>query len=266
MVNGIEQNNFYAINWNKLLPEVKTTSEPQAVFPPMIEASVTPEVNYSMIFFEEMGKSFQNFMQAMNAQIENMFPKVLTFPNKAPLEPIVLQPGNNYELPAAAEASFDKFMEYVLKDEGGFVNNKKDPGGATNMGIRKDLYEKILGPISLEDFKNLTKEQAKEYYYKYYWVPSGAKELAEKGNAKLAYTLLDTAIHHGVGKAKNFLVRADGDAEKLLDVRLATLKKSKNWGTFGRGWTNRLNRIEGRVANMPELIKTPQDKFLFLNA
>ena len=44
--------------------------------------------------------------------------------------------------------------------------------------------------------------------------------------------------------------KADGDAEKLLDVRLESLKRSRNWKTFGRGWTNRLNRIEDRIEYM----------------
>lgn len=217
-----------------------------AIFPPMQEYAAPKQVVYTnpiADYFTAQMKAFQDFMA-------NMTPKVITFANATPMAPIELQPGNDYKLPADAEASFNNFMEYVLKDEGGYVNNPKDPGGATNMGIRKDLFEKIMGPISLADFKNLTKEQAKEYYYKYYWVPSGAKEIAESGNEKLAYTLLDTAIHHGTGKAKKLLAKADGDAEKLLDVRLESLKRSRNWKTFGRGWTNRLNRIEDRIEYM----------------
>lgn len=38
---------------------------------------------------------------------------------------------------------FDDAVEIVLKHEGGYVNDKKDPGGETNMGISKRAYPHI---------------------------------------------------------------------------------------------------------------------------
>lgn len=51
---------------------------------------------------------------------------------------------------------FDDAVEIVLKHEGGYVNDKKDPGGETNMGISKRAYPHI-------DIKNLTKSDAKKF-------------------------------------------------------------------------------------------------------
>ncbi|MBF0527609.1 MAG: hypothetical protein HQK56_21225, partial [Deltaproteobacteria bacterium] len=31
--------------------------------------------------------------------------------------------------------TYDKVYPYVSRDEGGFVNNPKDPGGPTNIGL-----------------------------------------------------------------------------------------------------------------------------------
>jgi len=60
-------------------------------------------------------------------------------------------------------ADFESAVAFVLEREGGYVNDPADPGGETKYGISK---RKFPG----EDIKNLTVEQAKELYYKHYWL------------------------------------------------------------------------------------------------
>ena len=36
--------------------------------------------------------------------------------------------------------NFGKCIALVLQHEGGFVNNPKDPGGATNLGVTKKVW------------------------------------------------------------------------------------------------------------------------------
>lgn len=58
---------------------------------------------------------------------------------------------------------FEKCIEIVLKNEGGYVNHPSDPGGETNFGIAKRFFP-------YEDIKNLTIERAKGLYYERYWL------------------------------------------------------------------------------------------------
>lgn len=151
-----------------------------------------------------------------------------------------------------SDKTFDKVMEYVFKDEGGYVNHPKDPGGATNMGVTQKTYDgycKQKG-IPSKSVKDLTREEAKQLYYELFWGPSGAKELAESGDEKLAYVVFDTAIHSGIPRAKKLLAQSNGDAEKMLDKRLTFMKGLSNWDTFGRGWTNRIDKIDTRIEYM----------------
>ncbi len=148
------------------------------------------------------------------------------------------------------DTTFNKLMEYVFKDEGGYVNHAKDPGGATNMGICKKWYDKVMGPTTLEEFKNMTQEDAKVYYYKEYWIPSGAKKLADNGNEKLAYAVFDAAIHHGVGTAKRLLKNANGNADLMTDNRLAYMKGLKTWKNFSTGFQARIDKVEDRLSYM----------------
>ena len=39
------------------------------------------------------------------------------------------------------QANYDKCLETILHHEGGYVNHPKDPGGETNLGVTKRVYE-----------------------------------------------------------------------------------------------------------------------------
>jgi lysozyme family protein len=66
---------------------------------------------------------------------------------------------------------FIEAVEYTLKHEGGYVNHPDDPGGATNFGITfKTLSAYRKNPnLTIDDVKNLTREEAIEIYYSEYW-------------------------------------------------------------------------------------------------
>ena len=37
--------------------------------------------------------------------------------------------------------NYNKCLELILHHEGGYVNHPKDPGGETNLGVTKRVYE-----------------------------------------------------------------------------------------------------------------------------
>ena len=46
-------------------------------------------------------------------------------------------------------------LEMILHHEGGYVNHPRDPGGETNLGVTKRVYEEFGGE---KDMKDLTVE------------------------------------------------------------------------------------------------------------
>ena len=46
-------------------------------------------------------------------------------------------------------------LEMILHHEGGYVNHPKDPGGETNLGVTKRVYEDFGGT---KDMKDLVRE------------------------------------------------------------------------------------------------------------
>lgn len=153
------------------------------------------------------------------------------------------------EKPTYSE-NFKKAVEVVLKHEGGYVNDFKDPGGETKYGISKRAYPNL-------DIKNLTIEQAKEIYYKDYWLKTKCDQM-EYG---IALQVFDTAVNTGIKNASILLqkilkVSTDGI---IGNITLNTLKSYSGdilieysrdrmkyyqglsiFPTYKNGWTNRV--------------------------
>ena len=165
--------------------------------------------------------------------------------------------------------NFDQCLALVLKSEGGFVNNSKDPGGMTNLGVTKATYEAYLGRAVTEDeMKALTPDTVGPLYKKMYW----DKVRGDDMSAGLDYALFDFAVNSGPRQATKYIqniasVPADGimgdrtvqqiktlspDAciIKLCNERLQFLKQLNTWDTFGKGWQKRVDAVQKRALDM----------------
>ena len=66
--------------------------------------------------------------------------------------------------------NFDKCLKMLLKHEGGFVNHPDDPGGITNLGVTKKVYDEWIGRESTEqEMRDLTPDDVGPIYKKNYW-------------------------------------------------------------------------------------------------
>ncbi len=132
---------------------------------------------------------------------------------------------------------FNKITKHIYNTEGGFVDDPDDRGGRTNKGVTQrafDAYNKKHG-LPLKDVKDITEEEATEFYKKEYWEASGADKIKDKN---LAYMHYDAAINHGVGTAKKFLRRSEDDFNKYYELRRTlydNLAKNPNSKNFTMG-------------------------------
>ena len=94
--------------------------------------------------------------------------------------------------------AFDRAFAKLLVDEGGYVNDPKDPGGETKYGISKRSYPKV-------DIKNLTVEQAKEIYYRDFWCTGPYASMAHE---HLAEKVFNTAVNMGNSRGMRLLQEA----------------------------------------------------------
>lgn len=163
----------------------------------------------------------------------------------------------------ADSISFDEAFRRLIGHEGGYSNDKRDPGNwtggvvgkgalnGTKFGIAANTYPSL-------DIKNLTLTQAKEIYKKDWWDKLGGHGL----HSAITFQLWDFSINAGKKRAIIELqqvagVTADGvigpktiEAVNALDLndvllsltaeRLKFYTSLKTWPTWGKGWVNRV--------------------------
>jgi len=156
--------------------------------------------------------------------------------------------------------NYQKCLETILHHEGGYVNHPKDPGGETNLGVTKRVYEEHGGT---KDMKELTVEDVAPIYKKGYWdkmkgddLPSGLDLCvfdfgvnAGPGRAaKFLQKMIGTTIDGGIGPmtlAKvNEYVDSNGLEESIKQYQSARQEYYENlstFNTFGKGWTRRVD-------------------------
>jgi len=117
---------------------------------------------------------------------------------------------------------FKECLDLVLKSEGGWVNNPKDPGGETNLGVTKAVWEEWVGhPVAT--MKNLTKDLVAPLYEQRYWRPCYG-EVLPRGVDLLSFSM---AVNAGPGRALNFF-------NNLLDVYLTELLAQQQEALFSQ--------------------------------
>jgi hypothetical protein len=113
----------------------------------------------------------------------------------------------------------------VFPHEGGYTNDKADPGGPTNWGITiidARLYWKK--DASAADVKAMPKDVAEEIYRKHYATPLRYNDLP----AGVDYSIMDYGVNSGIGRAGKVLRRLVGlpdNTSAITDDVIAAVNK-----------------------------------------
>ena len=162
-------------------------------------------------------------------------------------------------------------LEEILHHEGGYVNHPRDPGGETNLGVTKRVYEEWGGE---KDMRDLTREDVEPIYKQNYWDVVKGDQLP----AGLDLCVFDFGVNAGPGRAAKYLQRMIGTTvdggigpntlAKLdefiknntltetirlyQDERQDYYESLSTFKTFGKGWTRRVNETTEFALEMAE--------------
>ena len=165
--------------------------------------------------------------------------------------------------------NFQEALTYVLKSEGGFSNHPSDPGGMTNLGCTKAVWEEHCGhPVDEKAMRALTPNDVAPLYKRKYWDKIKGDELPNG----VDYVVFDCAINSGPGRAAKLLqmcvgVEADGgigpktlaavnsfNANNLIEDyskrRLSFMMDLPAWSVFGKGWGRRVAEVQASGLDM----------------
>jgi lysozyme family protein len=160
-------------------------------------------------------------------------------------------------------SNFQRYIDRVLKAEGGYTADKNDPGNwtgghvgvgqlkGTNFGISAASYPMI-------DIKMLTRDAAIDIYRRDFWTPIGGDTLP----GAVAFSVLDGAVNSGCSQSIRWLQKAadvadDGKWGPVTDravrtadpndlllkynaYRLLFMTKLSVWGNYSKGWATRI--------------------------
>lgn len=160
--------------------------------------------------------------------------------------------------------NFAPSLAHLLTTEGGYVNDPKDPGGATNEGVTQKEYDlwRTAQRQTVRSVRLINANEVAAIYRHCYWDTIRADKLP----SGVDYCVFDCAVNSGPHQAVKFLQRAAGaiddgfigpatitavnaaDPRRIINAvsaeRLSFLKRLPTWGHFEDGWTSRVNSVE----------------------
>ncbi len=155
--------------------------------------------------------------------------------------------------------TFELALAEVLRWEGGYVNDPRDPGGATNRGITQATYNAWRRDRGepLRSVAEIGEEEIRAIYRERFWIPAAAYWDAA-GHPGIALYLFDAAVQHGVGTARAFERRL-ADVLRLHPLLgLAYLHRDRtfyytrlrHFDRFGHGWMRRIASVYTRAVEL----------------
>jgi lysozyme family protein len=163
--------------------------------------------------------------------------------------------------------NFKECLNLVLKSEGGWVNNPNDPGGETNLGVTKRVWEEYVGhPV--KTLKDLSKDDVAPLYELKYWRPCYC-EVLPRG---LDFVVFSMGVNAGPGRSVKLLQQSIGCVpdgvigpktrelisssngadiiKKFSETRREYYRALKTFPIFGKGWLARVDHEEATALNM----------------
>jgi lysozyme family protein len=142
----------------------------------------------------------------------------------------------------------DACILITLDYEGGYSNDKGDPGGPTNWGITiADARRYWKSNATAADVRAMPRSVAVQIYERKYWRTPfyDCDHLAD--GVDLA--VFDYGVNSGPARAKRALMMSiggppDDTIKRICSYRLGFLHRLGIWRLFGRGWARRVAGIQ----------------------
>lgn len=156
------------------------------------------------------------------------------------------------------KSNFEECMARLLAHEGGYVWHAEDPGGETNFGVTRAVYEQYAGRQVMDgEMEGLTHDDVYPIYKENYWDRIRGDDLP----SGVDWAVFDFCVNSGVSRSAKALqrivgVEQDGGIgpmtlqavleiepaeiiEQMHHMRASFYRSLSTFDTFGRGWIRR---------------------------
>jgi len=156
------------------------------------------------------------------------------------------------------KSNFEECMARLLAHEGGYVWHAEDPGGETNLGVTRAVYEQYAGRQVMDgEMEGLTHDDVYPIYKENYWDRVRGDDLP----SGVDWAVFDWGVNSGTSRAAKALqrivgVEQDGGigpmtlqavasiepvdiVDQMHYMREGFYRSLSTFDTFGRGWLRR---------------------------
>lgn len=159
------------------------------------------------------------------------------------------------------DANFPACLRQVLRFEGLFSNNPRDPGGPTMHGITLETYREYKGNpnLTVEELQAMTMPEIATIYKNEYWTPMHCGALLSGLDLAVFNFAVNAGTKHctrtlqsilgvpqdGIMGAETVQTANDTDniINKFLDATEAYYRGLPGYNTFGHGWLTRTEYV-----------------------
>ncbi len=169
-----------------------------------------------------------------------------------------------------AASSYAEALRRLLISEGGNDDDPRDPGGRTSRGIIQTEWNRwrLTHPGLPSDVWAAPQSEVVAIYKQWYWDKLRCDDLPPG----VDYAIFDYGVNSGISRAAKVLQRlvgvtVDGEigdqtvaytrvrdpkvlVSAICDERIKFLRGLSTWGTYGRGWTTRVNGVRATALIM----------------
>ena len=165
--------------------------------------------------------------------------------------------------------NFEECMARLLEHEGGYVWHAQDPGGETNFGVTRAVYEQYVGRQVMDgEMEGLTHDDVYPIYKENYWDAVRGDDLP----SGVDWSTFDWAVNSGKSRASKALqrivgVEADGgigpmtlravaevEPEEIIKqmhyVRDKFYRSLDTFEVFGKGWVRRNDETKEQALHL----------------
>ena len=170
------------------------------------------------------------------------------------------------------EHNFEYCLLTMLRSEGGYVNHSRDPGGMTNLGVTKAVYDEFYETDADEDtMRGITEKDVRPIYHQNYWMKCKCDDLP----TGVDLMVFDIAVNSGPGRAGKILQRVVGatvdggigpqtlgmvakmvpqDIIRAMELeREDFYRRLPTFDAFGKGWLKRNKHTADAASEMENL-------------
>jgi len=167
--------------------------------------------------------------------------------------------------------NFEECVARLLEHEGGYVDHPDDPGGETNLGVTRAVYEQYVGRQVMDgEMEGLTHDDVHPIYKENYWDRVRGDDLP----SGVDWAVFDWGVNSGTSRAAKALQRIIGveqdggigpmtlqavasiEPADIIDqmhyMREGFYRSLSTFDTFGRGWLRRNDETKEQALNLAE--------------